>query len=534
MTNNNFGLRKKIRIPKSKGLLQEAFDLHQAGKLTEAAALYNKILEDTPDNADAAFLRGTLYLQQGNHGASCALLEKSIALKPDNAMAHNNLGTALKEQGELDKAVICYKRAIELKPDYTEAHNNLGITLQESGKLDEAVMCYKRVVKLKPDHVIAYNNLGAALKGQGSLDKAVMSYKRAVELKPDYALAYNNLGAALKEQGKLDEAVNVCRQAITIMPDYAEAYNNLGALFQEQGKLENAVENYNRAIEIRPAYADAYYNIGNVYMDMGDMNKAISCYEKALHIKPDYAQAYNNMGNAFRQESKINEAISCYEKALHIKPDFGIEIKKALTLPVICESNKLIAQYRRKIFEQIESLKNKGLTLEDPHRQVGSTVFYLAHQWLNDKEIQEKIASFYIHICPDLVWTPPSNHKKQQQPHNKIKVGVISNFLCSHTIGLLNHGIVKNLSRKKFHVKLFRFQGGMEDNLSKAIDGAADEVIVLPTKLKPARQKIADQSLDILFYLDIGMDSLTYFLAFSRLASVQCVTWGHPVTTGED
>ena len=55
---------------------------------------------------------------------------------------------------------------------------------------------------------------------------------------------------------------------------------------------------------------------------------------------------------------------------------------------------------------------------------------------------------------------------------------------------------------------------------------------MLPKELKKARQEIASHSLDVLFYLDIGMDQLTYFLAFSRLAPVQCVTWGHPVTTG--
>jgi predicted O-linked N-acetylglucosamine transferase (SPINDLY family) len=38
--------------------------------------------------------------------------------------------------------------------------------------------------------------------------------------------------------------------------------------------------------------------------------------------------------------------------------------------------------------------------------------------------------------------------------------------------------------------------------------------------------------LDVLFYPEVGMDPLTYTLAFSRLAPVQCATWGHPVTTG--
>lgn len=43
---------------------------------------------------------------------------------------------------------------------------------------------------------------------------------------------------------------------------------------------------------------------------------------------------------------------------------------------------------------------------------------------------------------------------------------------------------------------------------------------------------IAGQGLDVLVYTDIGMDPFTYALAFSRLAPVQCATWGQPSTTG--
>ena len=36
------------------------------------------------------------------------------------------------------------------------------------------------------------------------------------------------------------------------------------------------------------------------------------------------------------------------------------------------------------------------------------------------------------------------------------------------------------------------------------------------------------ENLDIIFYPDIGMSPTTYFLAFSRFAPVQIVSWGHP------
>jgi predicted O-linked N-acetylglucosamine transferase (SPINDLY family) len=43
---------------------------------------------------------------------------------------------------------------------------------------------------------------------------------------------------------------------------------------------------------------------------------------------------------------------------------------------------------------------------------------------------------------------------------------------------------------------------------------------------------VAGLDLDILVYLDLGMDPKTWFLAFSRLAGLQCALYGHPMTTG--
>jgi predicted O-linked N-acetylglucosamine transferase (SPINDLY family) len=52
--------------------------------------------------------------------------------------------------------------------------------------------------------------------------------------------------------------------------------------------------------------------------------------------------------------------------------------------------------------------------------------------------------------------------------------------------------------------------------------------------LQTAQEQLSSLELDILIYLDIGMDPLTFLLAFSRLAPIQCVMTGHPVTTGID
>ena len=72
------------------------------------------------------------------------------------------------------------------------------------------------------------------------------------------------------------------------------------------------------------------------------------------------------------------------------------------------------------------------------------------------------------------------------------------------------------------------------DPLWEAIAQDVDKTVVLPTHLDGARQLIAEEHLDVLVYTDIGMDPLTYFLAFARLSPYQCVLGGHPdaVETG--
>jgi predicted O-linked N-acetylglucosamine transferase (SPINDLY family) len=58
-------------------------------------------------------------------------------------------------------------------------------------------------------------------------------------------------------------------------------------------------------------------------------------------------------------------------------------------------------------------------------------------------------------------------------------------------------------------------------------------VFVLPGgSLNVCAEMLRRQRLDVLVYPEVGLDPVAYFLAFSRLAPVQAVWWGHPDTTG--
>ena len=550
--------------------IPDAFNLalqhHRAGRLQQAEAIYRQILESHPSHPDALHLLGVIAHQVGQHDLAIRYIKQAIAQNPVDAKFHNNIGGAYRAQGKWEEAETHYRQALALKPAYAEAFNNLGITLKAQGKLEEAVVHYRQALAHMPDYAEAYNNLGNALKEQGRLDEAVVQYQQALALKPTFAEAHNNLGAAQQEQGRLEEAVAQCRQALVLKPAFAEAHNNLGLILSRQGHLEEAVAHYQKAIALKPDYAEAYNNLGNALKRHGRLEEAVAHYQKAIALKPDYGDAYNNLGSVLGAQCKLEEAVVHYKQAMahapnlaeayinlgvalhelgqteealeyfrqarEIKDKDGWRILKASRLPVIANSLDHLLEARHRFKEQIAELLRQNLLLDDPVSEVVNASFYLAYQGCNDLEIQQSLSRLYEQACPSLNYTAAHCHAPcSGRAGRKIKVGFISAHFRNHTIGLLMRGLLAHLSRRMFSVTVLAFPYPADD-VSESIFRHADRTVVLPAALAAARHQIAQEQLDILFYADIGMDPMTYFLAFSRLAPVQCVTWGHPVTTG--
>ena len=226
------------------GLIQKGIQVHQAGQLPEAEAIYRQVLDVEPDHADANHLLGVIADQAGRHEIAVLLISKAIKKNPIDAAYHCNLGNALHEQGRLDEAIASYRKALAIKPDYAEAHSNLGNALHEQGRLDDAVASCRKALGIKPDLAGAHSNLGNAFTDLGRLDDAVASYHKALALKPDFPEVHSNLGTALKKLGRFEDAAASYHKALAIEPDFPEAHENLGRLRLMMGSFQDGWEDY--------------------------------------------------------------------------------------------------------------------------------------------------------------------------------------------------------------------------------------------------------------------------------------------------
>jgi tetratricopeptide (TPR) repeat protein len=300
--------------------LQQAVAHHQAGRLSEAEALYRSLLKKDPRNADALHLLGMVTHQSGNQAEAERLIRKAIAVDNKAAFFHLNLGNVLKEQGKREEAIGSFRKAISLQPGMAEAHYNLANELYANNEPESAVAHYTKAVQADPHLADAHYNLGIALQRLERTQDALSSYSRAIEIQPDHHNAHYNLGLLYQELNRFDEAVTHYTHALKSDPNNADAHYFLGNAYLELEQYDAAEASFRSAIATRPDLAAAYNDLSVTLRKQGRTEDALASARRSLEIAPGFA-ACNNLGIAHREDGRLEDAIENAEKALALKPD---------------------------------------------------------------------------------------------------------------------------------------------------------------------------------------------------------------------
>ena len=257
---------------------------HRAGRLDDAAKLYEQVLARVPNQVDSLHLLGVLATQRADYKTAVELISRAIEKKKASPVAefHNNIGAAYKGLGQRKDAANHFRLAARLKPSYAEAFNNLGAVLEEDGELEEARKNFRQALALKPDYAKAHCGCGNVALAQGKPADALACYEQALAIDPNYLEAHSNLGRALIDLGKFDDAeARFCR-ILSLDPDYAPAHYNLGVALEEQGAPDKAKASYQKALSLSPDEPDYRWNAALLHLLKGDYAAGWAEYEWRL------------------------------------------------------------------------------------------------------------------------------------------------------------------------------------------------------------------------------------------------------------
>jgi tetratricopeptide (TPR) repeat protein len=129
-------------------LFFEAVQLEGAGKIAEAQAVYQGILEIDGTHAASCINLGTIRYNQRKFPASEELYRRATEADPGYALAFFDLGNALDELQRLPDAIDAYYTAIRLVPGYADAHYNLALAFERIGQRRKALRHWTAYVKL--------------------------------------------------------------------------------------------------------------------------------------------------------------------------------------------------------------------------------------------------------------------------------------------------------------------------------------------------------------------------------------------------
>ena len=230
----------------------------ERGYLDEAMASCQLVLDHEPDNAEACYLLGAIYLKKQMPKEARASFERTLKLKPGY---------------------------FETWPD---AWNNLGMLSMQEGRPDEALKAFEAAIRLNPNHVIALENLGNAYKQQGRLNQAQSTLELALKIDPADPEANYSLAMVFAQQNDATRTYDYLQRALKLRPDYPEALNNLGILYARTNRLNEAMAAFEKCMQIAPAFDQPYLNLAKAYAAEGQPDRARSILERLLEEHPGH------------------------------------------------------------------------------------------------------------------------------------------------------------------------------------------------------------------------------------------------------
>jgi protein O-GlcNAc transferase len=309
-----------------------------------------------------------------------------------------------------------------------------------------------------------------------------------------------------------------------------------------------------------------YHNLALQHSELGHNGDAKAFFLSALESKIQ-GTSLVQLGVFLSSVDEVEQAYRCLQEAKRFFPDnHDLDILAATLFPAILkssESSRMNIQYLNTRLSVLEEAWKSFLRIpqqENPQSLIDwSPTIYRLHYASFDvhenliflkrkarlNSMLTKSLNFVAPRLSSLQW-----HQRLFQKSNtrgeaindvarRKRVGFLTTDWCrSHSLYMHGGKVVEKLSREKFQVFYIRSLNhgcaSKLDTVDRAFPHLDRDIYVTGDlgRLEEARYAISRLELDILVFMEIGMNPWPYFLAFARLAVVQMSTWCFVATSG--
>jgi predicted O-linked N-acetylglucosamine transferase (SPINDLY family) len=379
--------------------------------------------------------------------------------------------------------------------------------------------------------------LGIVHQRLGDHARAVAAMREAIRLKPGFTAAHKHLAATLSGAGTPQEARDALEQALAVVPGDPGLWLRLAHVQTQLGDAAGTLVSLERATAAGPKDVDAWKLIGHLYGEHWKFAEADRALAQASALDPG-APDIESLRALVKQEiGDTAAALQALALASARDPDdLRVVIADRLLLPQAYESVEEVARWRSRYEEGLDFLVRererwRARAAEVFHLEHNN--FFLAYQGEDDRELQRKYSGFLASLAATAAPRLREPPAPRFDGNRRLRVGFLGSIFRDSTAGRYFERWVTSLDPQRFERFIYH-SAPVVDDFTRRIAAASEHFF--PQRLRPrdTAELVRSHRLDVLVYPEVGMSAMTYLLAALRLAPVQCVGWGHPVTTGSD
>lgn len=329
---------------------------------------------------------------------------------------------------------------------------------------------------------------------------------------------------------QFEETIATLLKVIALQPTHAVALNNIADCHRIQKRYDEAIYYFRKAIKANPKYFDAYFGLSLCFRALGRLDEAEVILRKLLMENPKYGMTYGNLAHICDEKGRFEEAEIYRREGFKNNPSPGMAIDAFCNFSPLLKSLQHEEQIEKEFLEALRMIRESGFRGRGFPPNFFNVTFFCAYHKRTPRHLMEPLSEMLTEIYPDLHYVSPHLKRWSFKPRERIRIGICSSFILNeqHSVYRSFGEIALGLDPQRFEVHIINLspQGNVE-GIWRGLP-----VTNVDADLDAGRQKIEALELDILFYTDIGMECFSYFLGFSRLAPIQCVGNGHPITSG--
>jgi tetratricopeptide (TPR) repeat protein len=304
--------------------MTQAVTLIGQGKMKEADAIFQKLLEQDPRQLNAALGRAAIALTDKQVDQADQMI--NAVLKRDDSLseAHNMKGLVLLLRKDSDGARSEFARAIKLKPTYITPHLYLAVMARQNGDYSAAANQYQSILQIAPHLSSGYLGEAEALtmeRREPDALKVLESWKKA---DPKSLLPYQVIAEVYLSDHRPNDAIRELRAALARNSRDSRTLTLLGDAYRVVGDIPSAAAQYDAALTADHTNAAAAVCLGELEASAGQNERALSHFQMAAAADPNNAVAANDSAWLLAdQDRNLNEALRLALLAVRLDPKYA-------------------------------------------------------------------------------------------------------------------------------------------------------------------------------------------------------------------